>query len=314
MRHNEQSLQCVTSLTIDYSTVYSGADQRKQSSASLAFVRRIHRWPVNSTHKGPVTRKMFPFHDVIMMGIEPLGIIFREISMGLIALDHYTDVIMTTIASQITSLTVVYSTVYSGADQRKQNSASLAFVRRIHRWPVNSTHEGPVTRKMFPFDDVIMMGIEPLGIIFREISMGLIALDEELPWYPCLWQMLQYNEDIDTIVACPPIRGLFNFTSDFLHSSHPSLHISMCWHIDRYNHDAVIKWKHFPRYWPFVRGIHRSPVKSPHKGQWRGALMIFFICAWINVWVNDREAGGLRRHRAHYDVTVMIFAISQPSF
>ena len=61
------------------------------------------------------------------------------------------------IASQITSLTIVYSTVYSGADQRKyQNSASLAFVRVIHRSPVNSPHKGPITRKMFPFDDVIM--------------------------------------------------------------------------------------------------------------------------------------------------------------
>ena len=70
---------------------------------------------------------------------------------------HYTDVIMGTIASQITSLTIVYSTVHSGADQRKhQSSASLAFVRGIHRWPGNSPHKGPVTRKMFPFDDVIM--------------------------------------------------------------------------------------------------------------------------------------------------------------
>ena len=60
-------------------------------------------------------------------------------------------------ASQITSLTIVYSTVYSGADQRKhQSSASLAFVRGIHRSLVNSPHKGPVTRKMFPFDDVIM--------------------------------------------------------------------------------------------------------------------------------------------------------------
>ena len=60
-------------------------------------------------------------------------------------------------ASQITSLTIVYSTVYSGTDQRKhQNSASLAFVRGIQRWPVNSPHKGPVTRKMLPFDDVIM--------------------------------------------------------------------------------------------------------------------------------------------------------------
>ena len=71
-------------------------------------------------------------------------------------------------------------------------------------------------------------------------------------------------------------------------------------------HDDVIKWKRFPCYWPFVRGIHWSPVNSPHKGQWRGALMFSLIRAWINGWANSREAGDLRRHRAHYDVTVMI--------
>ena len=70
---------------------------------------------------------------------------------------HNNDVIMSAMASQITSLTIVYSIVYSGADQRKhQSSASLAFERRIHLWPVNSPHKWPVTRKMFPFDDVIM--------------------------------------------------------------------------------------------------------------------------------------------------------------
>ena len=70
---------------------------------------------------------------------------------------HYDDVTMTTIASQITSLMVVYLTVYLDADQRKhQSSVSLAFVWGIHRSPVNSPHKGPVTRKMFPFDDVIM--------------------------------------------------------------------------------------------------------------------------------------------------------------
>ena len=71
---------------------------------------------------------------------------------------HYSDVIMGAITSQITSLTIVYSTVYSNADQRKhQSSSSLAFVWGIHRWPVNSPYKGPVTRKMFPFDDVIMV-------------------------------------------------------------------------------------------------------------------------------------------------------------
>ena len=71
-------------------------------------------------------------------------------------------------------------------------------------------------------------------------------------------------------------------------------------------HEDVIKWKHFPRYWPFVRGINRSPVNSPHKGQWRGALMSSLICTWINDWVNNRQAGDLRRHRAHYDDIVML--------
>ena len=70
-------------------------------------------------------------------------------------------------------------------------------------------------------------------------------------------------------------------------------------------HDDVIKWKHFPRYWPFVRGIHRSPVNSPHKGRWRGALMFSLVCAWIKGWVNNRGAGDLRRHRANYDATMM---------
>ena len=70
-------------------------------------------------------------------------------------------------------------------------------------------------------------------------------------------------------------------------------------------HDDVIKWKHFPRYWLFVRGIHRSPVNSTHKGQWRGALMFTLICSWMNGWVNNRVAGDLRRYRAHHDVTVM---------
>ena len=74
------------------------------------------------------------------------------------------------------------------------------------------------------------------------------------------------------------------------------------------NHDDVIKWKHFPRYWSFVRGIHRSPVNSPHKGQWRGALMCSLISIWINSWVNNRKAGDLRRYRVHYDVIVLHWA------
>ena len=81
-------------------------------------------------------------------------------SMRFMRFSHYDDVIMGAIASQITSLTIVYSTIYSDADQRKHQSfASLAFVWGIHRVPMNSPHKWPVTRKMFPFDDVMMKKI-----------------------------------------------------------------------------------------------------------------------------------------------------------
>ena len=70
-------------------------------------------------------------------------------------------------------------------------------------------------------------------------------------------------------------------------------------------HDDVIKWRHFPRYWQFGRGIHRSPLNSPHKGQGRWTLMFSLICALINGRVNNGEVGDLRCHRAHYDVIVM---------
>ena len=126
----------------------------------------------------------------------------------------------------------VYSGFCSSTHQRKhQSSASLASVRGIHWWPVDSPHIG--------------------GKSFHSMTSL------------CVW--------------------LNNLAI----------------------HDDVIKWKYFPRYWPFVLGIHRSPVNSPHKGQWLGALMFSLICVWINGWANNREAGDLRRYRAHYDVTVM---------
>ena len=154
----------ITSLTIVWSTVYSDADQRKhQSSASLAFVWGIHRGPVNSPHKWPVTRKIFPVDNVIMNSkvLTP-----RQF-------------IMNPIASQITSLTIVWSTVYSDADQRKhQSSASLAFVWGIHRGPVNSPHKWPVTRKIFPVDNVIMNSkvLTPRQFIMNPIASQITSL------------------------------------------------------------------------------------------------------------------------------------------
>ena len=133
---------------------------------------------------------------------------FRRLEKPMFArADHYNDVIMNTMASQITSLSIVYSTVYSGKDQRKyQSSATLAFVWGIHRGPVNSPHKRPVTRKMSPFDDVIM----PPALVEDRIV------------------------DVDHIVRCH-----YKYINDS-------------------QHDDVIKWKHFPRNCPFVRGIHLS--------------------------------------------------------
>ena len=97
---------------------------------------------------------------------------------------HYSDVTMSVMAFQITRLTIVYSIVYSGADHRKhQSSATLAFVRGIHRWPVNSPHKGPVTRKMFSFDDVIKRP----HIRWKPLSPYSISLifTQHVPEFPC---------------------------------------------------------------------------------------------------------------------------------
>ena len=124
---------------------------------------------------------------------------------------HYKDVIMGVIASQITSLTVVYSTVYSGADLRQHRcSASVTFVRGIHRWPVNSSHKWPVTRKMFPFDDAIMVVKNPITD-FRTVCSH--------------WNIINFPEDVDTkqylashIRYLLSYQSLFNVLSLLCHS------------------------------------------------------------------------------------------------
>ena len=124
-------------------------------------------------------------------------------------------VIMGVLASQITSLTIVYSNVYSGADQRKhQSSASLAFVRGIHRRPVNSPYKWSAMRKMFPFDDVIMTTAtrnHTIQIRMNSLSDTLFIIKQEHDYIPS-----------ETILP---------------------------------KQNAVITWQHFPHYWPFVRRI-----------------------------------------------------------
>ena len=115
-------------------------------------------------------------------------------------------------------------------------------------WPVNSPHKGPVTRKMFPCDDVFM------------------------------WPMTQQRTSNEE-------------------------RLSMAWPWWRHRMET------FSTLLP-LKGINRSPVNSPHKGQWRRAVMFSLIWAWTNSWASIRDAGDLRRHRAHYDLTVMVFMVT----
>ena len=108
-----------------------------------------------------------------------------------------------------------------------------------------------------------------------------------------------------SLVAPPVAKTMCSATSNDKVYIMATPRVRWCIPRNVHTHDDVIKCKHFLRYWPFVWGVHRSPVNSFHKGQWRRALMLSLICAWINGCVNNRLAGDLRRHRAHYIVIVM---------
>ena len=114
-----------------------------------------------------------------------------------------------------------------------------------------------------------------------------------------------YNHYIlqdEIIYPFPNFNGYTVDVWEWMNNFMPHLRMEViiypCW--NKSNHADVI-----PRYWPFVWGIHRSPVNSPHKGQWRGALVFALICPWTNGWPNHRDVGDLRRHRTHYYVIVM---------
>ena len=147
----------------------------------------------------------------------------------------------------------------------------------------------PDRRQAIIWTNAGILLIRPLGTNFNEILI-------EIP---------KMRLKVSSAKRRPFCLGL-----NVLIAVHPN--ISAIWdaYIFELRYYDVIKWKNFPRYWPFVRGIHRSPVNSPHKGQWCGVLMFSLFCAWINDWVNNVEAGDLRRHHTHYDVIVIKVPIS----
>ena len=208
-------------------------------------------------------------------------------------------------ASQITSLTIVYSLVFSGADERKyQSSASLAFVLGIHRWPVNSPHKGSVTRKMFPFDEVIM---------YVRFSTQTRRPRQLCAYHSYIILCHTYYSFSVLYIRCISSVNVGFFTHDLkqcLSSIVWCFHSRKCnvWY--RLQDDShylnmitSANGNIFRVNWPFVPGIHWSPVNSPHKDQWRGALMFSLICAWANGRVSNPDAGDLGHHDPPYYVT-----------
>ena len=159
-----------------------------------------------------------------------------------------------------------------------------------------------------------------VGVVFLLAAFWTMMMKTTyITWYGCsykdddcvYWKQGNTSISSDEEILCQQarpnaIRPFYQVNSlqltDHEYSENRMTLVKLC-----DTHDDVIKWKHLPRYWRFLRGIHWSPVNSPHKGQWRGALVFSLICVWINGWVNNREAGELRRYCTHYDVTVMIY-------
>ena len=132
----------------------------------------------------------------------------KEITIMRTQTSHYNDVIMSSRASQFTGVSIVCSTVCSGADQRKhQSSVSLAFVRGIHRWPVNSPHKGPVTRTMFPFDDVIVI-MRPSSSLIITYSVCTQVQGQRSCWAGC--QGRASRELVSVIIDWVYQSGLWN--------------------------------------------------------------------------------------------------------
>ena len=173
----------------------------------------------------------------------------------------------------------------------------------IHTFSFKKIHLKMLTAKWRPS----CLGLNVLKQHKKKTSWDIFQITPmQLPWYHAINHVLKANMDQPLRWYCFEAvsqwtNSIFKAVQNLFHFGATS--IRRLWKL--IFHDGVIKWKHFPRYWPFVWAIHRSPVNSPHKGQCRRALKFSLICVWINGWVNNREAGDLRRYHAHHDVTVM---------
>ena len=230
---------------------------------------------------------------------------------------------MGAIAPQITSLTIVYSTVYSDTDQRKhQSSATLAFVRGIHRKPVNSPHKWPVTRKMFPFDDVIMnansprMQPCPKRSVKPFIHQHIYCAKWYLRWWdlshpiPCSSDSVSRKPYIPAIPIPPYDRGR-DWTGVNIHHHLGQEVLSVIW-------SDLIHFFHFALYWiPYIFakdvvtlwGQYHSYVRLDYKGQM--SWMYLTICGYMSVclWKRYTKQTHLLSHKVSgaYPLRLVIY-------
>ena len=206
---------------------------------------------------------------------------------------HYSDVIMGTMTSQITSLTIVYSTVYSGADQRKhQSSASLAFVWGVNRGPVNSPHKWPVTRKMFPFDDVIMM---VLGWFLFPLFPQWVSVTLALA--PCnlnSFRVVQdnYNDSIETSHYMPLVGVIHVWWLESSRKGSLSRLLFYVWT----NHLAC--WSHANIWWQmaYVHRAWRWYLENTEPNRSNGMGEILVECADVKTLGDPSEKPSLSIH------------------
>ena len=193
---------------------------------------------------------------------------------------QYSDIIMSVMGSQITSLTIVYSTVYSSTDQRKhQSSTSLAFVKGIHRWPMNSRHKGPVMWKMFHL-------------------------------MPSLWNAI---EGCTLSVLCCVCYGLIVSSVTHIIQGHFSGTGAIIWWLETIQNIMTSSNGNIICITGPLWGESTSHhMDSPHKGQWHRVLMFSLICTWTNGWANNWDSSDLKHHHIHYDVTVMRARVITP--
>ena len=213
------------------------------------------------------------------------------------------DVTMSIMASQITSILIICFTVCADADKKKhQSSASLAFVRGIHQWPVNSFHKGPLTPNRCLFADLVMF-LALKWLFVNKAKQNKTDQMHRLNWNIQFNVWISWAKYVNKLFC---LWWVLCWTGNLEHNSH-----YIWWAILRFfwRRSALTWWRHQTKTFSTLLALcgGNSPVTGEFSSQ-RPVTQSFdasLICSWINGWLNNREAGDLRRYHAYDDVTVM---------